>query len=609
MTLNVLIGNGSWYPVSGSVGQPVLVSAPTISAWSGPGQSTPAPSPPYAIPSVLVVNVAEWINQYPYAEYPVQRAHQWIKDGVDIPGAIGLSFTPSTSGNYSVRETAWFLNTTGNVFSNGPSSTSTSISYSVTGTKDPELVFSTDLTYIGAFQTQDPPGAVNDFGTFAFGGYGIAFDSAGNSGQGSLFMVGCISNGLIQVGEMAIPAQGTWATNNTQTPPQATYLSGTTLKDPTEGLSATTAGNFGSLNGLAVDSLNLYFTFNTDYNSASNSWVWSRPKNLLTTGQVKGPFSITDATVWDFSRAYSGYIAPVPEALQTKLGGPFILGAISQSIVTATSDGPTMASFNPSSLTTLNSYILKGTITTVTATSVYLDGGSSVDDFYNGMWVSLPDPWFAAKIIDYVGATKTAYVTNFVRDHVVSTPTAGLSYSIVPHLDAKALGLWQTYEFQNWGVGYTGKFMPTIYDTIYDYPYTAIPRGTRSVLVFASGGNGLYTYAIGSGTDPSNGETSGNGSKAYDPVSNSRGEHSYPYYTRCIAFDANDLEQVRLGNILPKNVKPYAVWNFVPPFKGGSLNKPLGVAYDSSTKRLFISYQGMPAGKPIIHVYSVNNAV
>jgi hypothetical protein len=139
--------------------------------------------------------------------------------------------------------------------------------------------------------------------------------------------------------------------------------------------------------------------------------------------------------------------------------------------------------------------------------------------------------------------------------------------------------------------------------------YAVIPNGTRSVLLFASGGNNLYTYSIGSGGRPSNGEVSGNGSKSYDPTDDSRGEHSYPYYTRCIAFDANDLEQVRLGNVLPKDVKPYAVWNFTPPFKGGAQNKPIGAAYDPATKRLFLSYAAaISSGNPVVHVYQANNA-
>lgn len=587
---------------------PVLVSAPTISAWPGPGQATPAPNPPYAIPSVLVVNVAAWVNQYPIGDYPVQRRHQWIKDGVDIPGEIGLSYTPSTSGNYSVRETAWFLNTAGDVFSDGPSTTSTSISYSVTGTKDSALVFKEDLTYLGAFQVSDPSGAPNDFGTFAYAGNGISFDPAGNEGQGSLFIIGNYSQP--QVGEISIPSQATWATNNSQTPPFASVLSGPTLVEPTEGKYLTACQSNATLTGLSVDSSNLYMTFLTNYNYNYASWVFQRPKNLSTTGQVKGPFSITDASVWDNSRAYSGYIAPVPATLQTKLGGPFIMGAIADSIANSTSDGPTMASFDPSSLSSLNSIVLTGTVSTATATQIYLSGGSTTTGAYNNMWIGLGGDWFASKIISYDGPSQTATVANFQNNGSPSTPTAGLAWCLVPHLDAKALGLWRVAEFQNWEVGYTGKFMPTIYDPIFDYPYAAIPNGTRSVLVVTTGGNGLYTYGTGSGSVPSNGETSGNGSKVYDPTSTTRGEHSYPYYGRCMAFDANDLEQVRLGNVLPKNVKPYAVWNFNPPFKGGQTNRPNGAAYDPATKRLFLSYsQAMSAGKPIIHVYQVNNAV
>jgi hypothetical protein len=173
---------------------------------------------------------------------------------------------------------------------------------------------------------------------------------------------------------------------------------------------------------------------------------------------------------------------------------------------------------------------------------------------------------------------------------------------VVPHLDAKAIGLWKELEFQDWNASDWN----TIYDTKYDEPYAAVINGKRSVLIFSDGGNGLFRYGVGSGTDPSNGQFI-LGARVYDPTDTSKGEHSYPYYSRCIAFDANDLEQVRLGSVLPKNVKPYAVWNFVPPFTSGKSNRPNGVAFDSTNNRLFLSYvDAQPGGFPIIHVYSVS---
>lgn len=608
---NANSGNLGLVVNAASAGAPVLTASVSISAWPGPGQATPAPNPPYSIPNILVVNPATWQNQYPFAGYPVQRRHQWIKDGVDIPGAMGLSYSPSTSGSYSVRETAWFLNTTGNVFSDGPSSVNISTPVTVTGTKDAALVYISDISYLGAFRPQNPSGASSDFETFSYGGRGLAFDPAGNGGQGSLFAIGC-GNGPQQVGEFAIPAQSTWATNDSQAVPQGTFLNGTTLFDPSEGRKSI-PGNPATLRGIAIDGNEMVFSYCDNYTYSPAGWIWKRPKNRNTTGQVKGPFSITDTAVWDNARAYGGYIAKVPTSLQTKLGGTYIMGQIAQSVASTTSDGPTVASFSTTTLDATNDKVLTGLTVESSlsgSSTFYVTDGSSVNGYYVGSWFSpnASTDQIALKITAYNGTTKIATLESAIIQPIL----AGTGYTIVPHSDAKALGLWRTpdMKFQDWEVGYTGVYFPTLYDPRTDDPYATVIEGTRSVLVFSSGGNGVYTYAIGSGPTPSNGEVAGNGIRAYDPNDNSRGEHSYPYYTRCFAFDANDLEQARLGNILPKNVKPYAVWNFVPPFKPTSNNNVLGATYDSLNKRLYLSYGPVLAGgNPIIHVYSVNNVV
>jgi hypothetical protein len=101
--------------------------------------------------SILTVDVARWQNQYPLNDYPVQRRHQWRKDGVDIPGAIGLVYTPSEPGEYTVVETSYFLQTGTGVFVDGPSTPSTSDPITVVGARQADLVYQSDLEYLGYF--------------------------------------------------------------------------------------------------------------------------------------------------------------------------------------------------------------------------------------------------------------------------------------------------------------------------------------------------------------------------------------------------------------------------------------------------------------------------
>jgi hypothetical protein len=368
--------------------------------------------------------------------------------------------------------------------------------------------------------------------------------------------------------------------------------------------------------GLAVNNGKLLMAITTPYTYDGASWIWTRPLNLSTTGSVKGPFAVTDKNYWDNPRAFCGYITPVPLSLQSKLGGPFLLGNVAQSIVSSTGDGPVTASFDPANFTALESSVYTGTVgaTNLSGTTIQIVGGSSTPNAYVGMWLKAVDR-YATVITAYNSTTKVATVNNFLNGGAPNSPPAvGSTYTIIPHVPAKALGFWRTNEFQNWEAGDPAPanggdpFFPTIWDTMSDEIHTAVIDGTRSVLVFAAGGNGMYRYGIGSGVNVNNGENV-SGVRVYDPTNTSRGEHSYPYTIRCWAFNADELEQSRLGNVLPKDVKPYAVFNFNPPAPfNGNVNAK-GVAYDPATKRLFISvFSSFPGGRPGVHVYSIANA-
>jgi len=509
-------------------------------------------------------------------EYPVDRRFQWIKDGVDIPGAIGGSYTPYTAGSYQVRETAFFPATS------GLTTTTTSAAVTITGTRDSSLVYADNLVWQGCFMA--PSLWPNP--EMAYGGT-IAYNPTGNGGLGSLFVTG-ISQA---VGEISIPTPST----NGGSVPEANLLNTATLVDPSEG-QLWTSGITSDvrISGLLVDNGKLIFTGHGTYvTDNSSSWFWRRPLNLSTTGQVEGPFAVTDVVFRDNPRCYAGYMASVPAALQAALGGPVIAGLSAQSIVSNTSDGPTFSSFDPANFTTAGTNVKRGTFAAATSNTMSLVNGtnmSAVNNAYVGYWLTSADGSTGnRKITAYNGTTKIATVSRAWN----TTPTSG-SWVLIPPISAKALAMYTDGQLQvSAQLGY-----PYIWDwTCSPLGGYVIPNGTRSVLAFGPGGNNMFMY--------SSNDQVRTGAKCYDPNDWSTGEHNYPYFNRCWAYDATELEQVRLGNVTPENAKPYAVWNFVTPIYQGKIS---GATYDAATRRLFLTNNSGPYGRVVVHVYTVSNA-
>lgn len=509
--------------------------------------------------------------------YPVDRRYQWIKDGVDISGAIGGAFTPYTAGSYQVRETAFYPNTS------GLTTITTSPAVSITGTRDAALVYADNLIWQGCFYA---PSQVSYGGT-------IAYYEAGNGGAGSLFVQG-LDAGAQKIGEISIPTPGT----TLGTVPTANLLNTVTLVDPLEGQRLTSgivSGGSIPIGGLLVHDGKLIVTAHGSYEIDSKaSWFWQRPLDLSTTGAVEGPFSVTDAPFKDNPRYYAGYLASVPASLQSKLGGPVVAGLAAGSVNSNTSAGPAYASFDPANFTTAAANVKRGTFVSATANKMVLSSGSSMSsttDFYVGYWLTTDSGSSSArKVIAYNGTTKEATVDS----NWLTTPTSG-NWVLIPPVAAKAMSMYEPDQLQ---ASITLTF-PYIWDeTSAPIGGYAIPNGTRSVLAFSTGGNNMYMYS-------SPGQVR-NGVKAYDPEYGGTGEHNYPYYARCWAYDANELEQARLGAISPGSVKPYAVWNFTMPIL--NQNTAFGTAYDPVNKRLFLTNSSGPSARVVVHVYTVSNA-
>jgi hypothetical protein len=528
--------------------------------------------------------------------YPVYRTFQWFRNGISLPNAIGTSYTPSEPGSYQYRESAHYINSD---LSLSTATIQFSESIEVVGIRDTELVYQDNLTYLGCFTTPDYSGATaND--NFAYGG-SIAFNPNGNTGTGSLFVRGHVYQN--RVGEISIPDQVLWATTSTQSIPKATLL-GTRTYDPIEGQLGTagiTSGGSIYIGGLHVYQDRLLVTAHGDYTYNPASWFWSRPLDLTVTSQVKGPFSVSDRTKGqENERRFAGYMADIPTDLQTKLGGTVMCGLSAQSIVSATSDGPSISGFNPSNFSSLNAR--REIVNEASQTSITLDSGAAVqNNFYLNYRILCYDtinPFNTnstgvGRITAYDGTTKVATVSGWN-----SAPTVGQTWLVIPPVSANAMAMYGTGELQN-GIDFN-------YQGVFNWTGrriagAAIPNGTRSVMIFGKCGNGRYQYTISN--------ISRGGFKYYSGYAgtDTPGEKAYPYYPRIWCYDANELEQARLGNVALKDVKPYAVINYQFPFAGG--DEPIGVTYDKSTRRVFIATRGLSFGNMAIHVYSINNAV
>jgi hypothetical protein len=92
-----------------------------------------------------------------------------------------------------------------------------------------------------------------------------------------------------------------------------------------------------------------------------------------------------------------------------------------------------------------------------------------------------------------------------------------------------------------------------------------------------------------------------------DPTDSSKGNHAYPYRHEILAYDVNDLVDVKNGIKVATTVVPYAVWQLteMDPFHGGTgWSKIKNSVYDQVSRRWYMTaFSG--SGTPRVHVYEV----
>lgn len=140
----------------------------------------------------------------------------------------------------------------------------------------------------------------------------------------------------------------------------------------------------------------------------------------------------------------------------------------------------------------------------------------------------------------------------------------------------------------------------------------AIIAGTRTALYLGRNGMGPNCYGNGTSDQSLVGTIAPDGAHyCYDPTSNDKGSHAYPYRYQIWAYDLNDFAAVKAGTKQPWEVTPYGVWPLELPTLEPSMHLG-GVGYDPVRQLLYVSQMYADkdgyAYRPIVHVLQINAA-
>lgn len=419
------------------------------------------------------------------------------------------------------------------------------------------LIHENNLIYLGAFKV--PTGD-----QLSYGGGQLAYNPENNS-----LFIGA-NNQMVAEISLATPSKQGLDTMN-----RASFIQ--EAVDVTEGSvnligsgGANIGGSGARLGGLLVYNGKLIGTSYAYYDTSAKLSHFTSSLNLSEQNDFSGMFAVGVDPEVPTASFVSGWMAHVPEGLQSNLGGPVLTGNGSLAIISRTSFGPSAFSFDPDAL-------------------------------------NLTSPAPAEALFYYQG-----------RDAINKTSN-GATNSSIWNLTSRMAGL-------------------------------AVVDGSRSVLFFGSQGIGPYNYGSPGNdpiyalscrapdicevgpkgwkvcTDPNScstgrkglpydpscaGGNAGSDGCYYDPTGmGGKGPHAYPYVYNVMAYDSNDLVDVRNGVKEPSEVLPYAVWNL--PFDVEPTSVLGGAsAYDPATSTLYIvqpqgELYGCCQKLPVIHAFKVD---
>lgn len=403
---------------------------------------------------------------------------------------------------------------------------------------------------------------VPDIQSLAFGGSGLTF----NQNNNSLLIFGRDKKTI----EISIPATIS-SSSNISDLAYATVLRGPI--DLTGGLwddlkaDGGAVGNGGSPGGMLVYNNKIigsaFAYYDAGYQAARSHF--SASINWDTAGINFSGFKQVGINVISATAVNGGYVGGymtlVPTEWQTALGGVALTGKGAIPIITRTSLGPCAWSFNPDDI---------GTKEPVPAT----------------MLVGYPPNH--PTLGTYSTSSQPSLYFN------MGTQIGGIVFP---------KGSRTVLFYGRHGLGATGKG-----DTCYG-PASGSTAETGNLSTNLPPNNTCDGQAM-TGPDPC----------CYDPTDSSKGTHAYPYVYRVWAYDAQELANVKSGNInqqtgstyKPWDIRPYAIWNLDFPLAIKNNGNISGAAYDPTTSQIFIvDPKGDKHGLdtfPLIHVYQVNIA-
>ncbi len=369
------------------------------------------------------------------------------------------------------------------------------------------------------------------------------------------------------------------------------------------------AGSVGQMSGtgIFVSGTTLLISGIAYYNDGRPAYSHFTRSTTLSSGVLsQGPMVVTSSLGAAFG---AGPMADIPSAYQAALGNKTILSGLGPApIITRTSQGPALFSWNVAEAVSGQASVLTNTAQTGASTTITLNSGASaVDNAYRYDVIAVTSGTGAGQnriVTSYSGSTKIATVAP-----AWDTPPNNTSvFSVYPYIANYPLAYY-TASHPTLGT-YQGTCGPTVdYCTTDVVGGIAFLAGSRTVAVFGQHTvSSTYAgYGTGTSTLALHGTPVGDGSNyVYDPLDPSKGEHGYPYVAWVWLYDVNDLALSVAGG------DPWAV----EPYESGPLTamdtaypanyKPYvwAATYDPAGKRIFIVASGGTGGHAVIHVYT-----
>lgn len=485
-----------------------------------------------------------------------------------------------------------------------------------------KLLQPSDLIYAGAIKLPSANYGCTDSTKcgFGYGGYGLAYNPAGNGGAGSFFMAGHLWNNW--VAEFAPPIGGFSNSSSLGSLGTARVLQNFT--DITNGnfnYSGTSAtdqgsliGNAGQLGGLMVYNNKLIGQVYVQYDANAQSVRSHFTAGLdWTTGTgFKGLYSVgTKPSPVPQAGFLDVYMGAIPDNStvggfnwRTLLGGPVLTGGAAMSIISRTSSGPAAFVFDPTGLDSYSSPAISETNPIAANPLVYyplshqtLGSGDNNSQMTDG----LPTKYIDGKIAFNLTTNIRGVVWPKGSKSIIFLGTQGVGYY--------CYGLGTNDQRKVWGIG--GNTATNNFQCV-DPTATFNPAS----------GNCEGGTAVPSNPNP----------YCFNPPgSGNHGTNAYPYVYRAWMYNADDFLKVKNGVInqatglayQPWEILPYSVFDLNPPIQPAKMTMIdvngvssataenvkaiLSAAYDDSTQTIYLAESKGDAGaRPLIIAYHVN---